>query len=202
MGMKKFKFHCAVHSASDQFCIGPLYSCGSGTGESNHKDHKKKAACHTSMNGVQGFEQDTQKYLHKNCCIDRLWNSQSKPIRQKSKTMDFDCPKASYVVTAEGMFYAKHKRGMVTHAKWNDEALQTQVLSFLQKQVLPFCPCGEINLYTSLNKYDPYAGKMVKYVCNPEYNLTDKRKTPSWHDWADISWNSKIDSTKIEISGT
>ena len=64
-----------------------------------------------------------------------------------SKTMDFDCPKASYVVTAEGMFYAKHKRGMVTHAKWNDEALQTQVLSFLQKQVLPFCPCGEISLY-------------------------------------------------------
>ena len=55
MGMRKFKFHCSLHSASDLLRIGPLYSCDSSTGESNHKLHKI-AARHTSMNGIHGLE--------------------------------------------------------------------------------------------------------------------------------------------------
>ena len=51
---------------------------------------------------------------HRSVCMKIAALTDSGIVNLGSKTMDFDCPKASYVVTAEGMFYAKHKRGMVT----------------------------------------------------------------------------------------
>ena len=81
-----------------------------------------------------------------------------------------------------------HGKASKLPVSWNGtNVLQQQVLSFLQKNVLPHVS-GVILLYTSIKATDKEVGNVIKYNCHPQYNKTDYRKQPTWHDWANVTW--------------
>ena len=81
-----------------------------------------------------------------------------------------------------------HGKASKVPATWNDQVLQQHVLSFLQNNVLPHVVSGVILLYTSIKATDKEVGNVIKYNCHPQYNKTDYRKQPTWHDWANVTW--------------
>jgi hypothetical protein len=179
------KFHLLTHMAHDILKFGPPSAYNSATGESNHKQLKRRSR-RTQKRANLMTEQTGNRYVEQLAVMKTLSSKPETKVQDDSSLIRFTG--YSYYMNTNGIFDCTKDRLLKTEAVWFDPILQKSIFSLLKNEILP----------------NMDENSSIRFMTNLIFDHNNYRGDPNfkdgtWHDWAYCDWGARHGICPIQI---